>query len=298
MTLTMACVNSSRTSALFEGAIGVEGYDVNPVTMPVEEIFHRAFEEAEFHISELSASTYLLRSGRGLCPYQGIPVFPSRAFRHSAIYIRADSDIAEPRDLRGRVIGVRNYLNTAALVVRGLLADSYGIASDEIRWRVGDIDRVQRTTIAIPSLTRPTEIRAVQGTPLADLLLSGEIDAIVHYDPPRGFGGEQPRVRRLFADHLAAERLYFETTGIFPIMHLVGVRRDLIERDPTLPRRVFDAFSRARDITMPGRTDSWPYGVASNRIALESLARYAFEQGLTDRALRLDELFAPDLLQT
>src|SRR5665213_1901335 len=115
MTLTMACVNSSRTSALFEGAIGVEGYDVNPVTMPVEEIFHRAFEEAEFHISELSASTYLLRSGRGLCPYQGIPVFPSRAFRHSAIYIRADSDIAEPRDLRGRVIGVRNYLNTCLL---------------------------------------------------------------------------------------------------------------------------------------------------------------------------------------
>jgi len=206
--------------------------------------------------------------------------------------------VVEPRDLRGRIVGIRNYLNTAGLVVRGLLADSYGVASTDIAWRVGDIDRVERKTISIPQLTRPTDISPAPGTPLADMLMSGEIDAIVHYDPPRGFGGDRPRIRRLFADHGEAERQYFKATGIFPIMHLVGVRRSLLENDPSLARKVYDAFVRARDAAVPEAAACWPYGVTRNASALESLARYAFEQGLTDRQLRFDEWFAADLLAT
>src|ERR1700733_13342020 len=298
MILTMACADSDRTRRLLDETIGIDGYQLRLATMPVEEMFRRAFEAAEFDISELSASTFLLHTGRGNCAYVGIPVFPSRAFRHSAIYVRADGDVVGPRNLRGRIVGVRNYLNTAALVVRGLLADSYGVTSSDISWRVGDIDRVERKTIAIPQLARPTDIRPALGTPLADMLISGEIDALIHYDPPRGFGGDRPRIRRLFADPAEAERQYFQATGIFPIMHLVGVRRSLLEQDPSLARKVYDAFSYARDAAMPGAAESWPYGVARNTSALESLTRYAFEQGLTDHALRLDELFAPDLLGT
>jgi 4,5-dihydroxyphthalate decarboxylase len=183
-------------------------------------------------------------------------------------------------------------------VVRGLLADSYGVASTDISWRVGDIDRVERKTIAIPQLARPTDIRPALGMPLADMLISGEIDALIHYDPPRGSGGDRPRIRRLFADPTETELAYFRATGIFPIMHLVGVRRSLLEQNPPLAREVYDAFSQAKNAAMPGTAESWPYGVAGNTCALESLTRYAFEQGLTDRPLQFDELFASDLLAT
>jgi 4,5-dihydroxyphthalate decarboxylase len=298
MILTMACADSDRTRRLLDGTIGIDGYKLRLATMPVEEMFGRAFEDAEFDISELSASTFLLHAGRGTCSYVGIPVFPARAFRHSAIYVRADGDVVEPQDLRGRIVGVRNYLNTAALVVRGLLADSYGVASTDISWRVGDIDRIERKTVSIPQLALPTDIRPALGTPLAQMLISGEIDALVHYDPPRGFGGDRPRIKRLFADPAEAERAYFQATGIFPIMHLVGVRRSLLEQDPSLARKVYYAFSQASDGAMTATAQSWPYGVAANASALASLTRYAFEQGLTDRPLQFDELFAFDLLAT
>jgi 4,5-dihydroxyphthalate decarboxylase len=299
MTLTIACGDYDRTRALLDHRIGIAGHDLRFTTLPPEQMFRRAFENAEFDISELSAATFLLHAGRGGCDYVGIPVFPSRAFRHAAIYVRADGDIAQPQDLRGKTIGVRNTLNTAALVVRGLLADDYGVSADEIRWIVGDIDRVERETIALPKLMRPFDIRAAQGVALADLLMAGEIDAIVHYTPPRGFDGDQPQIRRLFADYASAERQYFASTGIFPIMHLVGIRRSLLEQDPSIGRKVYDAFTRARDAGMDGAAVAlWPYGVASNQAALHSLTRYAFEQGLTDRQLELHEWFAPALLDT
>ena len=251
-------------------------------------------------------------------------MFPSRAFRHSAIYVRSDSDIREPADLRGRIVGVRNYLNTAALVVRGLLADEYGVAANEISWRIGDVDQVERETIALPKLTMPFDIQAApRGATLADMLSSGEIDALIHYNPPRGFGTPQPHIRRMFADPVTAEQAYFRATGIFPIMHLVGVRRALLRDDPQLALAIYDAFSKAKELAMTdllsesspkislpwlnaavagtielAGPDFWPYGVTRNKAALESLTRYAFEQGLTDRQTRLDELFPADLLQT
>jgi 4,5-dihydroxyphthalate decarboxylase len=324
MILTLTCGDYDRTRRLLDGTIGIAGYDLKLMTLPPEDMFRRAFETAEFDISELSFSTFLLHASRGTCAYVGIPVFPSRAFRHSAIYVRSDSDIMEPRDLRGKIIGVRNYLNTAALVVRGLLADDYGVGADEINWRVGDVDQVERETIAIPRLAKPFDIQpAPRGATLADMLMSGEIDALVHYNPPRGFDPAQSRIKRLFADPAAAEQAYFQATGIFPIMHLVGIRRDILQRDPSLGRQVHDAFNKARelaaaDLPSPGfakisthrtnadvtRTseltgpDVWRYGIKNNKAALESLTRYAFEQGLTDRRMPIADLFATDLLDT
>ena len=323
--LTVACSDCSRTRRLLDGTIGINGYELRFQTLPPEEMFRRAFESAEFDISELSASTFLLHRGRGTSPYVGLPAFPSRAFRHDAIYVRDDGGIREPGDLRGKIVGVRNYLNTAALVVRGLLADEYGVAPHEISWRVGDVDDAERKNISLPTLARAADIKALPyGQTLRSELLSGGIDALVHYHPPRGFvpTAGSP-FRRLFSDPEVVAQAYFRKTGIFPIMHLVGVRRSLLEQDPSLARNVYVSLVKARDLAMseptsrdppelrlPGladdaaksdaaaETDFWPYGVRKNETALTSLIRYAFDQGLIDRPLAVAELFSPDLLDT
>jgi 4,5-dihydroxyphthalate decarboxylase len=323
--LTVACSDFDRTRRLLDGTVGIEGYKLRFFTMPPEEMFRRAFESAEFDISELSAGTFLLHVRRGTSPYVGLPVFPSRAFRHAAIYVRTDGDIREPRDLRGKIVGVRNYLNTAALVVRGLLADEYGVVPHEMSWRVGDVDDVERKNILLPSLERAADIQALAyGKTLTGELLSGEIDVLVHYNPPRGFTltAESP-FKRLFPDPAAAARAYFQKTRIFPIMHLIGVRRSLLEQDPSLARKVYNSFAKAKDLaigelmsqsspelslpwldddaartTALAGTDFWPYGVRKNEAALATLVRYAFDQGLIDRPLAIGELFEPDLLDT
>lgn len=324
-TLTVACGDFDRTRRLLDGTVGIEGYKLKFATMPPEEMFRRAFEGAEFDISELSASTFLMHVGRGTCPYIGLPVFPSRAFRHAAIYVRTNGGIDKPQDLRGKTIGVRSYLNTAALVVRGLLADEYGVASSEISWRIGDVDDPERKEIAVPRLEKATDISALAfGKTLTGELLSGGIDALIHYNPPRGFNHTAASpFRRLFGDTAAAERAYFQKTGIFPIMHLIGIRRPLMEADPSLARKVHGAFAKAKDLAVAdlmsqsspklslpwlnddvARTvalagaDFWPYGIGKNKAALASLARYAFDQGLTNRVLTTAELFEASLLET
>ena len=316
MNLSIACGDYDRTRRLLDGTIGIDNHRLTPSTFPPEEMFRRAFETAEFDISELSVSLFMQRIGQGTSPYVGIPVFPSRAFRHSAIYVRSDGGVVTPEGLRGRKIGVRTYLNTAALVVRGLLAEAHGVMANDIRWLVGDIDQVERDTFPIPRLLRPVDIQAApRGVALADMLMSGEIDALIHYAPPREFNQDKSRIRRLFTDPGRSEREYFQSTGIFPIMHLVGIRRSLLEDHPPLARQVYDAFTQAKAAAIADRRsqgspfsaevtetvehagrDFWPYGIQQNRLALESLTRYAFEQGLTDRQLRLEDLFVSSLL--
>lgn len=312
MMLTLACSDTSRTRRLLDGSIGIEGCDLRTNSFPPEEMFRRAFEDAEFDISELSFATSLLHIDRATCPYLGIPVFPSRAFRHAAIYVRSDGSVTCPEDLRGRNIGVRNYLNTAALVVRGMFSDVYGIGAEDLHWWIGDVDQIERDNIPIPRLQRPANIQATpRGQTLSAMLMDGTIDAIVHYHPPRGFGGAEAPIRRLFANTAAAEREYYRSTGIFPIMHMVGIRRTLYESDPSLARRVYDAFNAAGDAAIapkPPHPDEggidvsapefWRNGIGANRTALECLIRYGFEQGLTSRPLTMSDLFVPDLLAT
>jgi len=323
--ITLACGDFDRTRLLLDGTVGIEGYKPKFLMMSPEEMFRRAFEGAEFDISELSASTFLMHVGRGTCAYVGLPVFPSRAFRHAAIYVRANGGIDKPQDLRGKTIGVRSYLNTAALVVRGLFADEYGVGSGEISWRIGDVDDPERKEIPVPRLEKPADIKALAfGKTLTGELLSGGIDALIHYNPPRGFNHTTASpFRRLFTDTAAAERAYFKATGIFPIMHLIGIRRPLLEDDPSLARKVYDAFAKAKELAMADRlsqsspkvslrwlnddvartvalagSDFWPYGIRKNEAALASLTRPAFDQGLTPRVLTMAELFEPGLLET
>jgi 4,5-dihydroxyphthalate decarboxylase len=281
-------------------------------------MFARAFTSADFDVTELSFSRHIANAARGTSPYVGIPVFTSRVFRHSAIYIRTDRGITKPEDLRRRGAGVREYANTASLVARGMLEDEYGVRAHDLQWRVGDVDHSERAHIKVPTLPDEFDVQvAGEGRLLSEILVAGELDLLVDYQPPRCFNDNHPLIARLFPDHEAAERDYFARTGMFPIMHLIEIRRGIVEREPWVAASLLQAFTEAKDAAVadlwsPGalkislpwvseeltRTrdlmggDFWPYGIEPNRAAIESLTRYAHAQGLTQRQLTIAELFA------
>ena len=322
--LTMALWRYDRTQALYDGRIRVAGWETALIDAPLEELFTRAFVDAEFDVSELSFSNFLRLSVAGRCPYVGIPVFPSRSFRHSAFYVRADAGIDQPRDLVGRRIGVREFSMTAALAARGALRDQFGVRPQNMHWVVGDIDEHERAHIEQPALHREIPIDvAPDGALLSDLLLDGGLDAILAYKPIKPFKARDPRVKRLFADPTAVEKAYFQNTGIFPIMHLMGLRRDVAAASPDLGRAVYSALAEAHDIAtqdlhtvqalkigLPwladevARTtrimgdDFWPEGLAANRHVLARMIDWSYEDGLIARRPEIEELFMPELLGT
>ena len=322
VTITLGCWNYDRTMPLIDGRVGVEGCNVAPVVLPTEQLFPRAFQRQEFDVSELSVSSYLLQMSRGECDYVAIPVFPSRSFRHACIYVRNDRAIETPKDLEGKIVGVPEYQMTLALWLRGILQDVYGVDFRALKYRTGGTNaagRKERLPLRLPPEIDSRPIP--EDKCLNDLLLSGELDAVMTPAPPLAFSEGSPLVRRLFADADVVERDYYRQTGFFPIMHVVGVRRSLAERHPWLPVNLFKAFVEAKAlamkeldaiargnanrITLPwfaaeweatrafmGR-NFWPYGVAPNRAELEALCRYSVEQHLSERPFTVDELFAP-----
>jgi 4,5-dihydroxyphthalate decarboxylase len=316
--LSLACCSYDRTAALFDGRVGVEGCDVVAVALEPEELFHRAFSTQDFDVTELSFSSTLVQTARGECPYVALPAFVSRLFRHSAIYIRTDRGIARPQDLKGKRVGVPEYQMTAALWVRGILADEYGVAPSDIKWRNGGLEqpgRRERTRISVPA---HIELQPLEpGETLSGLLAAGELDAVVAARAPSCFERGVPGVARLFPDYRAAEAAYFRKTGMFPIMHLIGVRRALVERHPWLAASVYKAFVAAKRLcmselaqighlhaTLPWLVseveatkalmgeDYWRYGVAENAREIEAMIRYSRDQGLIDRLVAPTELFA------
>jgi 4,5-dihydroxyphthalate decarboxylase len=323
--LTIACWDYDRTSRLMNGEVPIEGCEPNFLNLPVEETFFRALRSTEFDVAELSMSSYTMLLSRGESPYVALPVFLSRAFRHSAIYIRSDSRICTPQDLRGRTVGVPEYQLTAPVWVRGILQDEYDVAPASIRWRTGGVETPGRHEKVGIDLPPGVDVQPVaQGRTLNEMLLSGEIDALVAPRAPSSFHLPGRPVRRLFEDFRAVEREYFRKTGIFPVMHVVGVRRSLAERQPWLPMSLVKAFTRAKDlalaelpevaalkISLPwapaehadtvaamGSEDFWRYGVAGNEKVLEAFLRYHHEQGLSKRRVALDEMFAPSTLES
>ncbi len=322
---TIAVWDYDRTRPLIDGRVTVEGCD--PVwlhDMPIETMFSRALGHAEFDVSELSFSNYMALTARGACPYLGLPIFPSRSFRHGAWFVAAGSGITAPEQLRGRRIGVREYSMTAAVVARGLMEDEHGLAARDATWVVGDVEERERSHIPLPDLPAGFSVeRAPQDRFLVDMLLAGEIDALLAYKPPKLLAKGDPRLLRLFPDYEARERDYAKRTGIFPVMHLMGIRRDVAAREPWLAMSLMAAFTAAKDlaiadlaivqalkIALPwapaefSRTrealgeDYWPYGVARNRRAIEALARWHHAQGLSPRPLTVEELFLPTTLGT
>ena len=325
--LTVACWDYDRTRAIMDGRVKVEGCDVNYLPLAVEETFFRAFKSAEFDVCELSFSTYLLSLSRerdqGIAlPYRAVPAFVSRVFRHSGIYIRTDRGIKQPSDLKGKVIGLPEYQITAVVWLRGILQDEYGVKPTDISWRQGGIEepgRTERTPLKpIPGL----DLRPVPDKALSKMLEAGELDAMFSARAPSCFVRGAPNIARLFPDYREMEKAYYRKTQMFPIMHLIGVKKHLVERHPWLPASLYKAFVEAkkyamhdvRDInallvTLPWLIaeaeesvalmgeDFWRYGVKENAKEIDALTRYAFEQGLVSRKLSLEELFPPSVIE-
>jgi 4,5-dihydroxyphthalate decarboxylase len=320
LTVSLAGVDYDRTRALFDGTVRIEGCETIAVAMSPEEAFHRAFRFQEFDITELSLSSTMTVLDRGASHYVAIPVFPSRLFRHSSIYIRTDRGITQPRDLAGKLVGVPEYQMTAAVWIRGILQDQYGVRPADMRWRTGGLEepgREERVKLTLPGV----DLQPIPTTEtLSAQLASGQLDAVISALAPSCFGRD-PHVARLFPDYRAEEEAYFRETGIFPIMHVVGIRRRLIEAHPWLAVNTFMAYLRAKEIcyrnmekighlftTLPWPVeelqraralmgqDFWSYGVDQNRAALDAITRYSHEQGLTSRRIPLDELFVPSTL--
>jgi len=315
--LTLACWDYDRTFGLVTGDIRPAGVDLTYLSLPVEETFFRMLRYREFDAAEMSLSSYVLSlTGAEQPPFVAIPAFPSRAFRHNAIYVATASDISSPADLRGKTVGIAEYQLTANVWVRGILAEHYGVPVESVRYRTGGLHEPGRTP-KVPHATPPgVDVAPIPAkTTLSDLLVSGDIDAIYTPRTPRAF--ETGDARRLFSDPRAEEEKYFADTGIFPIMHVVVLKRELYEARPWLARSLFDAFEAARrDATrrlaetaatrymLPwlyaeqARTqalmgeDFWTYGLPGNENTLATFLRYSHEQGLARRRLAPAELFA------
>jgi 4,5-dihydroxyphthalate decarboxylase len=315
--ITMTFWDYDRTAALASGEVKIEGCEANYLGLDLLDIFFRAIRNQEFDITEMSFSSYMMMLARGTPPYRAIPVFLSRMWRHSAIYIRTDRGIRSPQDLKGRQIGVPEYQVTAALVARGMLSDEYGVKPADIRWRTGGIEHPGRPEKVTLNLPREIVVEPIPSDKSLDgMLIAGEIDGIVTPLPPPSFLNSAPNVGRLFPNYRELEKAYYKKTKFHPIMHVAAIRTSLVEQHPWLAANVFSAFEKSKQIAMArlpnfgaakatlpwvaaeveetialmGK-DYWPYGVEANRAALENMTRYSFEQGLTPRKLSIDELF-------
>ena len=322
--LSAAFWRYDRTQALLDGRIHPQGVELDCEVLRPEAAFALAFGAAPFDVTELSLSNTLTALSQGPFPYWLIPVFPSRSFRHGALFVRTDRGINGPADLAGKRVGVQEYDMTAAVVLRGMLRDAYGLDTYSIRWCVGESERTK--PLEFPLKQRPSRLDMEILSPdrsLEQRMLAGELDAIISLREPDAIRTCDVRVRRMFAQPEDAERDWFLDTRLFPIMHAIGVKKTLVEAHPGLPMALYQAFCQAKElalaeleviqaskVTLPWivaelrRTralmgeDFWPYGIAANRHTLETQMRWSLEDGLQARAVCLDELFAPGLSGT
>ncbi|HXR88435.1 MAG TPA: ABC transporter substrate-binding protein [Stellaceae bacterium] len=319
--LKIACWDYDRVNPLRDGRAKIEGCDIEFTVNAPHNFFFRAGESPPYEVMEQSFSSYLTRRSRGRVPYTAIPIYPSRMFRHSAIYVRTDR-IRTPGELKGKRIGVPFYGITAVMTARGLLADEYGVKPEDLIWVNGGLfDPKERLT---QDLGLPHSIRIEQATEksLSQLLIDGGIDGLITAASPSAAAMKAPHVGRLFPDYRAVEQAYYKKTRIFPIMHVLGIKTEVLERDPSLALRVYKGFCDAKDIclrdldgdggavkaTVPWLgpeleatraamgEDFWPYGIEKNRPTLEAVTRWSFEQHLSPRKLAVEELFAPETL--
>jgi 4,5-dihydroxyphthalate decarboxylase len=310
-----------RTLPLITGQVQPEGIDLTYFTLYPPELWRRTLESAEFEASEISACSYLTMRAAGDDRFVGLPVFPSRNFRHGYIFLRSDAGIEAPQDLAGRRVGVGNYQETASLWMRALLQHDYDVPASAIHWVQPALQADGRPDAPIsPDIEITT---APSGKTLEQLLLAGEIDAIMSPQRPQSLLAGDPRVKRLFPNFREAEQDYFKRTGFYPIMHMVVMRRDIYERHRWIANALLFAFEEAKaaarkrlqnvgvlSVSLPWLVadleeanqvmgpDPFQYGFEANRPILEAMTQYLVEQGLSQRKLDPEELFAPETLGT
>lgn len=313
--LTLACWDYDRIRALQDGRVRPEGIDLTILPLPVEETFYRQLRYAEFDVSEMSLSSYLLTMNAPDPPFVALPVFPSRSFRHQSMYVNTRSGIASPADLAGRRVGCPEYQLTAVVWQRGLLADDYGVEPASMRYFTGAVEesgRIEKLALDLPPEIDLTPIGPDQN--LSTMLADGEIDALLSAGRPSSFG-RSPDVAQLFPNFRAVEQEWFARTQVFPIMHVVVIRRDVFEANPWIGRSLYKAFDAALQIAyadlghrnalkvmLPWLQEHvaetvavlgegyWDYGLERNRHVLDLFARYSHEQGLAARRYRPEEI--------
>jgi 4,5-dihydroxyphthalate decarboxylase len=321
--LSLGCWNYDRTRSLMDGSIQPDGIDLNYLNMPVEETFFRMLRNREFDVAEMSLSSYTVSLFRD-SPFIAIPIFPSRFFRHSCIYVNADSGIKEPKDLIGKKIGNPEYQMTAPLWIRGVLSDEYGVPVDSVTYYTGGEEEPNRDEKLKLDLPANIKVQSIGPTKtLASMLVTGEIDALYTARMPSTFHTGGGKVKRLFENFVPVEQEYYTRTGIFPIMHTLVIRRDVYEKDRWIAQSLYKAFAKAQQETykdlcetaalktmLPFLTahveetrrvmgeDFWPYGFKENEKTLSTFLRYHFEQGLSKKLLTPKELFAPETLES
>ena len=323
LTLSIAVGDYDRNRALFNGNVNIDG--VNPVYMRLspEEIFFRAFRSQDFDVCELSLSSYTVGAANNTNKYIAIPAFLSRSFRHSSIYIRKGCGIEKPEDLRGKRIGVAEYQLTANVWARAILEDEYAVKPSEIFWIRGGVEtpsRPEKIKLQLPSdiLIEP----APAGKTLDEMLVNGEIHGFVGPRNPPSFDSKNPNIVRLFPDLVGTASDYYRRTGIFPIMHLLGLRKTLADEHPWLPAALFKAFNASKNLAIQSLLDTaaphatipflsehiesaqelmgvdyWSYGLSGNQHILKYFLEHHHRQGLSSRLLEVEELFHPGALE-
>lgn len=321
--LTLAMGDYDHVRDLTLGRVRVPGIDLTVLNFDVEEIFFRFHDRLEWEVSELSMGMYTSAFSRGDDRFIAIPVFPSRVFRHSSIYIRADGPVKSVQDLAGKRIGCPQWSQTATIYVRGYIAETVGIPLSSIKWVQAGVNQPGRHEPSQLRLPENVSLTSVKDRALNDMLIEGDIDAIISARPPRSFTGGDERIVRLFPDFRQAEAEYFRETGIFPIMHTVAIRRDVYEANRWIARNLFLALEQAKNrsvarmldataahVPLPwvfdladtarrevfGQSEFWPYGIEGNRPTLEAFLRFAADQGTCHRKLSVEEIFAEEAL--
>ncbi len=319
LNLTFAATDYDHVRDLMNGAVRADGVVLTPFVLPVEEAFFRFIKNREFDISEMSFGKFIGFASQGNSPFIGIPVFPSRVFRHSAFYVRADRGIAAPKDLEGKSIGIPEWAQTAGIYARGFLAESAGVDLTKIKWVQAGVDAAGREEKVEFKLPPGMQYQQRRDSSISAMLLSGEIDAALSARPPAAFskGG---KVVRLYPDYRTDEMAYHAATGIFPIMHIIAMRRAVFERHPWVAMSLLKAFDEAKarslerigDLTasripLPWAAtlaeeaaesfgaDPFPYGLESNRRTLDAFCRFAHDQGVTAKKLTPDDLFPKEV---
>ena len=321
--LSVAIGDYDRMRPIADERVKIDGVDPQVMLLEPEEMFFRSFRYQDFDISELSLSSYCVKTSEGNCPYVAVPVFPSRAFRHTSIFIRTDRGIARPADLKGKRIGVPEYQLTANVWARMILQNDYGVHPRDIRWVRGGYEtpgRPEKIKINLPPDVRMEA--APEGATLSGMLADGDLDGIIGPRAPSCFDRGHPSVAWLFEDPTTVALDWYQRTKIFPIMHVLGIRRELVERHPFLAGAVVKAFTRSKALALEQLTDTsatkvtlpfveeqlrrartlmgadfWAYGLEPNRPTLEAFLEAHHDQGLSKRRLTPEELFHPASLE-
>ena len=319
--LSLAISDYDHTREVGTSRVPVEGIDVNMLDYEVEEIFYRFTLHRDFDVSEMSMAKFVAQVSGDRPDILGLPVFPSRVFRLSNIYVNTDSGIEKPEDLRGKRIGTPEWAQTASVYTRGWLTDHVGVPLQDVDWRQAGVNqpgRVEKVTLNLPegvSLTPEPE------RSLGNMLATGDLDAAFSAHAPDIYNEGHPKIKRLFEDYQTAEEAYYQETKVFPIMHVIAIRKEILDANPWVAGNLFTAFQTARDravermveitasrVPLPWSTDAaakyqallgddyFPYGIEPNRVTLEAFLKWTFEQGITQRHLEIEELFPASLL--